>query len=85
MYVLWFAEENDASNYLDQVDRGGNTGLHQGQIYWCIDNAEHHFTDRKCFVKSILPENPNTDKEWHEKHKFNLTIFLEFPIKCVQL
>ena len=40
-------EENDARNYLDQVDRGGNTGLRQGQIYWCIDNAEHHFTDCK--------------------------------------
>ena len=40
-----FEEENDARNYLDQVDRGGNTGLRQGQIYWCIDNAEHHFTD----------------------------------------
>ena len=82
MYVLWFAEENDASNYLDQVDRGGNTDLHQGQIYWCIDNAEHHFTDRKCFVKSFSQKTCTLIRDDMKNIKFNPTIFLE---KCVLL
>ncbi len=45
MSNLYFPDENDPRNYLDQVDRGGDTELHTGQIYWCIDNAEHHFSD----------------------------------------
>lgn len=57
MLYCCIVEENDPSNYLDQVDRGGNTGLHQGQIYWCIDNAEYHFTDGECLAYCTKQRN----------------------------
>ncbi len=47
MEPVVLAEESDARNYLDQADRGGDTALRRGQILWCIDNAEHHFTERE--------------------------------------
>jgi E3 ubiquitin-protein ligase HECW2 len=41
---LFLYGESNASNYLDQKSRGLN-GSNKGEVAWCIDDAEHNFTE----------------------------------------